>query len=57
MGKLIVGVARVLPLCAVMLVLPAIAARNLPRLQSRIQDAGGNNKTAFALGEPMAEWA
>src|SRR5687768_12212669 len=48
---------RFLPLCALLLVLPSIAAaqcRSQLTIQSVLtQDAGGNNKTTFAPGESI----
>jgi hypothetical protein len=57
MGKFLVAVGRVLPLCAMLLALPAIAASQcISQLSVQrvwTQDAGGTDKTAFAPGEPI----
>jgi hypothetical protein len=57
MGKLMVGMRRLLSFCALLLlVLPALATSQptLLTVQSVLtQDAGGNNKAAFSPGEPI----
>lgn len=54
--RLMVVLIRFLPLCAVLLAIPAITdAQPTPLAVQRVwtQDTGGNNKTAFAPGETI----
>ncbi len=57
MGKLGLAVARILPLYALLLGLPAlVAAQCVSQLTVQsvsTQDVGGNNKTTFAPGDPI----
>ncbi len=56
MGKLVVSIVRFLPLCVVVLALPAIVASQPTPLTVQsvwTQDADGNNKTAFAPGKTI----
>jgi len=56
MGKLVVSRGRFLPLCVVVLALPAIVASQPTPLTVQsvwTQDADGNNKTAFAPGKTI----
>src|SRR5687768_9859862 len=54
--RLMVGLTRILPLCIVVLVLPALAASQPTSLTVQrvwTQDLGGTDKTAFVPGEPI----
>ena len=57
MGKLMVAVAHVLPLCALVLLLPTIASAQCisKLLVQRVwtQDGSGADKSTFAPGEPI----
>ncbi len=56
MGKLVVSIVRFLPLSVVVLALPAtVASQPTPLTVQSVwtQDAGGNNKTAFAPGKTI----
>ena len=57
MGKLVVDVARILPLCTLLLLLPSFAAAQCPPAITvqRVwtQDTGGKDKTNFVLGETI----
>jgi hypothetical protein len=57
MGKLMVGLTRFLPLCAVLLVLPAIASAQCPSPFSVqrfwTHGAGGPNQTTFGPGKTI----
>jgi len=56
MGKLVVIIVRFLPLSVVVLALPAtVASQPTPLTVQSVwtQDAGGNNKTAFAPGKTI----
>ncbi len=56
MGKLVVSIVRFLPLCVVVLALPAIVASQPTPLTVQsvwTQDADGNTKTAFAPGKTI----
>lgn len=57
MGKLVVGVMRLLPLCALWLLLPSFAAAQCSPVitiqRAWTQDTGGKEKTQFAPGETI----